>query len=78
MKYVIILVAWVCCGLFTGAAINADWRREFHWQDEVRTRHDCAFAFGLGILGGPIALPASAVISGFYYSGFSFSCSVDH
>jgi hypothetical protein len=76
MKIFMIAIIWLLCGIVGGAGVNATLRAEFPTLNSARQRHkDAAMSFIMGITFGPVAFLSSAIVTGGYYDGFSFSFS---
>lgn len=76
MKYGVMIVLWLISGLLSAGFINAHFQYEcLHtWVntcDARQSREDLGFSVGLGLLGGPMALVASTIVTGFYTDGWS-------
>lgn len=65
---------WAFCGVIAAGFANADFRCEYPALNSPKDRAgDWAFSIGWGLSGGPIALAASWVVSGGWYSGWTLS-----
>lgn len=75
LKYIIVL-AWIGMAIIDAGAINADARGDFPMLASKSdwARHNCGYAWGWSLVGGPIGFIMTPFLTGFYAHGWTLSC----
>lgn len=70
------LAVWMTAGYIAAGFLNADLRGSFprNYREPAWARSGCAYATGIGLVGGPVALAVSPFMTGFYQHGWTLSC----
>jgi len=77
MKYIPYAVLWVTAAILNAGFLNADFRGRFPalTRNPDWTHHNCADALGINLPVLPVAVVMTPFLTGFYYHGWTLSCS---